>query len=199
MLERKAMADANPSPKTGASSVIPLEDAIREVRTFMADRSDVVVDLREAARARIELMAQELGPTIQSVPADDDQFDFAISSGHNPRLFIDATAHVGLGRDRMTYRFVRDTRNGRVVMEESRDIKTVADKVTRYVAERIVEKRRAMEGDITPLGKGGEGAIKHAADDSVSDFVLGLVWFLLGAVVGAGGLYLWASGVFVAG
>ncbi|NJR13913.1 MAG: hypothetical protein HC779_06745 [Phyllobacteriaceae bacterium] len=175
------------------SNVVPLDEAIREVRTFLADRSDVVVDLREAARARMELLAAELGPTIAAVPAGDDQFDFALSSGQNPRLFIDAVAHVDLGRDRMTYRLVRDTRNGRVVMEESRDLKTVADAATRYVAERIVERQRAMEGDVRPLGVPA-AAPTSSAHENVSDFVLGLVWFLIGAVAGAGLLYLWVSG-----
>ena len=105
--------------KTGV--VIALDEAIREVRINAAERGDVVVELREASRARMELLAAELEPTIQSVPADDDQFDFALSSGQNPRLFVDATAHIGLSRDRMTYRFVRDSRLGRVVLEESRD------------------------------------------------------------------------------
>ena len=109
-----------------ASKVIALEDAIREVKILAADRGDVVVDLREAARARLELLAEELAGTIASIPEDDDQFDFALSSGQNPRLFIDAVSHVGLGRDRLTYRFLRDTRAGRIVVDESRDIKTIA-------------------------------------------------------------------------
>jgi hypothetical protein len=196
-----AMADNPQQGKT--SNVIPLDEAIREVKTFLADRSDVVVDLREAARARIELLAAELGPTIASVPAGDDQFDFAISSGQNPRLFIDAVAHVGLARDRMSYRFVRDTRNGRVVLEESRDLKEVANRVTRYVAERIVERQRAMEGDVHPAISVGAAAgttllpapALPARDEGVSDFILGLIWFLIGAVAGSGLLYLWASGM----
>jgi hypothetical protein len=189
-----AMSD---QPNTGrTSNVVPLDEAIREVRTFLADRSDVVVDLREAARARMELLAAELGPTIAAVPPSDDQFDFALSSGQNPRLFIDAVAHVDLGRDRMTYRLVRDTRNGRVIMEESRDLKTVADAATRYVAERIVERQRAMEGDVQALRSGlaPESTSGTRPGEGTSDFILGLVWFLIGAVAGAGLLYLWVSG-----
>lgn len=189
------MADT-PTPGRTAN-VIPLDEAIREVRTHLADRGDVVVDLREAARARIELLAAELQPTVAAVPAGDDQFDFVISSGQNPRLFVDAVAHVDLGRDRMTYRFVRDTRNGRVVMEESRDLKAVADRVTRYVAERIVERQRAMEGDVMPLNAAPAAApapSSQPAAEGVSDFMLGLIWFLIGTVAGGGVLYLWATG-----
>lgn len=93
-----------------------LETAIREVKNGLADRDDVVVDMREAHRMRLELMASELAGVFEDVPDDIDMFDFAISSGLQPRLWIDAVAHVAMGRDRRTYRFVRDTRQGRVVL-----------------------------------------------------------------------------------
>ncbi len=131
----------------GETNVRRLADAIREVKNGMADRDDVVVEMREVTRARLELLAAELAGVIAEVPEDDAAFDFAISSGQQPRYWIDAVAHVALGRDRRTYRFVRDTLHGRVVLAESTDPKPVADAVTRYVAERIVERQRVLEGD----------------------------------------------------
>lgn len=127
-----------------------LADAIRDVKNALADRDDVVVDLREAHRMRLDLLASELAPVFADVPADMDNFDFAVSSGLQPRLWIDAVAHVAMGRDRRTYRFLKDTRIGRVVLAESTDMKTVADQVTRYVAERVVERQRQMEGGTEP-------------------------------------------------
>ena len=56
-----------------------------------------------------------------------------------------------MGRDRRTYRFLRDTRLGRVVLAESHEIKPVADQVTRYIAERIVERQRMIDGDVEPV------------------------------------------------
>lgn len=128
-----------------------LADAIREVRNAAADRTDVVVDLREAQRTRLELLADELQPVFLEVPADVDWFDFALSSGAQPRLWIDAVAHIAMARDRRTYRFVRDTRLGRTVLAESHDLRPVADQVTRYIAERLVERQRMIEGDAQPL------------------------------------------------
>lgn len=125
-----------------------LSDAIRDVKNASADRDDVVVDLREAHRMRLDLLAAELAPVFAEVPDDIEMFDFAVSSGLQPRLWIDAVAHVAMGRDRRTYRFLKDTRVGRVVLAESTDIKPVADQVTRYVAERIVERQRLMEGGV---------------------------------------------------
>ncbi len=126
-----------------------LADAIRDVKNAAADREDVVVELREASRMRLELLAQELAPVFAEVPADTDMFDFAVSSGLQPRLWIDAVSHVGLGRDRRTYRFLKDTRIGRVVLAESTDMKPVAEQVTRYIAERIVERQRLMDGGVS--------------------------------------------------
>ena len=127
-----------------------LAEAIREVRNAAADREDVVVDMREAQRMRLELLASELQGIFAEVPADDEWFDFAISSGLQPRFWIDAVSHVSMGRDRRTYRFLRDTRLGRVVLAELADMRPVVDQVTRYVAERIVERQRLMEGEVEP-------------------------------------------------
>lgn len=129
-----------------------LSDAIRDVKNAFADRDDVVVDMREAHRMRLELLAAELAPVFADVPVDMDNFDFAVSSGLQPRLWIDAVSHVAMGRDRRTYRFLRDTRIGRVVLAESTDMKPVADQVTRYVAERVVEHQRMMEGGVEHAG-----------------------------------------------
>ena len=127
-----------------------LTDAIRDVKNALADRDDVVVDMREAHRMRLDLLAAELAPVFADVPANIDSFDFAVSSGLQPRLWIDAVSHVAMGRDRRTYRFLKDTRIGRVVLAESTDMKPVVDQVTKYVAERIVERQRMMEGGVEP-------------------------------------------------
>jgi hypothetical protein len=141
----------------GSTSVIPLRrlsDAIRDVKNAAADREDVVVELREATRMRLQLLAAELAPVFAEVPQDIDTFDFAISSGLQPRLWIDSVSHVSMGRDRRTYRFLKDTRIGRVVLAESPEMSKVADQVTRYIAERIVERERMMEGSVDPAVSG---------------------------------------------
>ncbi|MBL8583550.1 MAG: hypothetical protein JNL61_15165 [Rhizobiaceae bacterium] len=123
-----------------------LSDAIREVKNAVADREDVVVDLRDAEKMRLDILAAELAPVFADVPVDADIFDFTISSGLRPRLWIDAVSHVGMGHDRRTYRFVNDTRMGRVVLAESPHVRPVADQVIRYIAERLVERERLLDG-----------------------------------------------------
>lgn len=182
------MSEANRSLLQEAPKRRRLADAIRDVRNIAADKADAVVDIREASRTRLEMLAHELEPVFAEVPADDPTFDFVILNGEQPRLWIDAVAHVALGRDRRTYRFVRDTRMGRVVLAETADLQAVVDQVTLYIAERMVERQRMIEGDVTPLPRGA-GKQVAAADEkgfSFNEFWKGLLAILLGAVVGAG-------------
>ncbi|KFB09452.1 hypothetical protein [Nitratireductor basaltis] len=171
-----------------------LSDAIRDMKNAAADREDVVVDMREASRTRLELLAQELQPVFAEVPDDVPLFDFSISNGENPRLWIDAVAHVTMGRDRRTYRFLRDTRMGRVVLAESTHAGEVADKVTRYIAERMVERERMIEGDVEDLPRhlsDGETEEQMAArrlrarKSRRRGLLTGFLLVLLGAVTGA--------------
>lgn len=168
-----------------------LADAVRDVKNAFADRDDVVVDLREAHRMRLELLAGELAPVFADVPADMDSFDFAVSSGLQPRLWIDAVAHVAMGRDRRTYRFLRDTRIGRVVLAETADMKVVAEQVTRYVAERIVERQRMMEGGAERTAAGAQRAIVPEAEPPLRAAEPGATWVAI-----LSGLGLIAAGAF---
>lgn len=139
-----------------------LAAALRTIKIAAADRSDVVVDMKEADLARLELLAQELQTVFDDVPHDDDRFDFAISSGLQPRLWIDVTAHVMMGRDRRTYVFVRDTRRGRIILAESASMEPVAEAVALYIAEKLYEREKEMNGDIISLRRA------PAEDDVVS-------------------------------
>src|SRR3979490_1239181 len=87
-----------------------LKDALRKARVEQAERSGVVVDLHDAEVARLEVLNESLDPVFQEIPANVDMFDRGISRGETPRLWIDAIAHVGMGRDKRVYRFVQDTR-----------------------------------------------------------------------------------------
>ena len=179
-----------------------LADAVRAAKIAAAVRSDVTVDIREADRARLEIFAEELAGVIEEVPAGDDRFDFSISGGQQPRFWIDATAHVTMARDRRTYRFVRETRLGRLTLAESTETAAIADRVTDYIAERIVEREKAL-ADHDGLGQ--RAAIRAnvadpaaaepirppapAASKPPSRLLLALCWLMIGIVIGAGILY----------
>src|SRR5664280_2880176 len=99
-----------------------LKDAVREARIEAAERSGVVVDLRDAEQARLELLNEALDPLFKDIPDNVELFDRGVSKGDVPRLWVDVIAHVEMGHDKRQYRFVQDTRYGRAVLAESYDV-----------------------------------------------------------------------------
>ncbi len=124
---------------------LSLRQALRDARVEAADRSGVVIDLRDAELVRLELLNDTLDDLFSDLPPDNDMFDRALSHGYTPRLWIDMVAHVVMGRDKRTYRFVKDTRHGRITVAESHEIPVLAEAITRYVARRLLEKEKAFE------------------------------------------------------
>ncbi|MCQ8780989.1 hypothetical protein [Mangrovibrevibacter kandeliae] len=177
-----------------------LTDAVRAAKISAAHRSDVVIDIREADLARLEILAEVLQPVTEEVPSEDDLFDFMLARGPQPRYWVDGTAHVSMARDRRTYRLLRETRIGRVVLAESDDVRIIADRVTDYVAERIVERDRAYavtDGISTRIADRERHAVvsddaplrRKAGAARASEFVVALTWLMIGVVVGAGALF----------
>jgi hypothetical protein len=163
-----------------------LRRAIREVRIAHAERNDVVADLREAEQARLELLAEALEGVFQDLPPDNEQLLLGILPGQPPRFWVDATSFVVMGRDKRHYQFVKDTRLGRTVLAESTGVDAIADAVTRYVAERIVEREQAIEANwLTTAARNRRAALGsgRAIKDNLS-VVWGLCGFGLGMIAG---------------
>ena len=162
-----------------------LRDALRQARIEAADRTGVVVELRDAEVARLEILNEALDSLFAEVPEQIDLFDRGVSQGETPRLWIDVVAHVVMGRDKRIYRFVQDTRFGRIVIAESHDVPVIVDAVTGYVARRMIEREHAMVA--TPVDE--PVVEKKPRRRGFGAFVLG---FVLGAVA-LFGLALYAS------
>jgi hypothetical protein len=147
------MSDAQNTGSHVASETRPirLRDALRQARIEAADRTGVVVDLRDAEVARLEILNEALDPLFAQIPDTVDLFDRGISQGDTPRLWIDVVAHVLMGRDKRIYRFVQDTRFGRIVIAESHDAAVIVGAVTDYVARRMIEREHAMVA--TPMAE----------------------------------------------
>src|SRR3954452_5438933 len=145
------MSDAqNTASNAAEAHPIRLRDALRQARIEAADRTGVVVDLRDAEVARLEILNEALDPLFAQLPERLDLFDRGISQGETPRLWIDVVAHVLMGRDKRIYRFVQDTRFGRIVIAESHDIAAIVDAVTDYVARRMIEREHALVATPAP-------------------------------------------------
>src|SRR5438132_6288866 len=177
MWGRKRKAAEALAPEADAPG--PLKAAVRKTRIEIAKKSSVVVDLRDAELARLELLNDALDPLFQETPSDIDMFDRGISHGDTPRLWIDAIAHVAMGRDKRHYRFVHDTRYGRKVLAESNDIAAIVEAVTHYVAARIIERERALAEDENPLHarlhRGVYGRPRRGGWRMVRAFPVGLI------------------------
>jgi hypothetical protein len=105
-------------------------------------------------------------------------FDRGISQGDTPRLWIDVVAHIVMGRDKRIYRFVQDTRFGRIVIAESHDVAAIVDAVTDYVARRMIEREHALVATPAPAPVIVEKPRRH-----------GFWIFALGFIVGALALF----------
>ena len=193
---------SNTVDNSSGKNVRSLSAAIRRVRTAETERSDVVVDLRDAEKARLDILADELQSIFAEIPADNETFLFSVTGGTPARLWIDMTSFVSMARDRHTYRFLKDTRLGRTVILETTDIGAMADCITNYVAERIIERERAMEGDWLmkrvmrddPPPKKSARRIIDAATSVPEQGSVGWVAaaFLLGILIGVVTLLGWA-------
>ncbi len=124
-----------------------LKQAIHNARLETAERASIVVDLRDAEVARLELLNEALDPVFAEVPSEVELFDRGITRGDTPRLWIDAVTHVAMGRDKRIYRLLQDTRVGRRVLAESHEINDLVEAITSYVARRLVERSRALAED----------------------------------------------------
>src|SRR4051812_37431510 len=92
-----AMSDVpNSATDPAAEKPMRLRDALRQARIEAADRTGVVVDLRDAEVARLEILNEALDPLFEQIPERIDLFDRGISQGENPRLWIDVVAHVAM-------------------------------------------------------------------------------------------------------
>lgn len=157
--EKATSQGTEPSPPHLVPTPPSLRAAIRKARVEQAERSEVVAELRGAELARLEMLFDAMKPVLAQTPDDVDLFDAGVVPGERPRLFVDMIAFVEMGHDKRLYRFVQETRHGRVLLAESARIDTMVDALTAYIARRLVERQQALAADPTvPLWRGEDQA-----------------------------------------
>jgi hypothetical protein len=124
-----------------------LTAAIRRARIEGAEQNQAVAELREAEIARLQLLEEAIRPVIDQAPDAVELFDVGIAYGERPRLFVDMIGFVEMGHDRRSYRFLQDTRHGRVLIAETERMDRVIAAITNYVARRLIERERALASD----------------------------------------------------
>ena len=149
------------TPGGGSKGGADLKTALRRARIESAERLDVIGELRGAEIARLEMLREQLEPVLAQVPEDCDLFDIALVPSERPRLFIDMIGFVEMGRDRRLYRFLQDTRHGRVTLCETERLDKMVEAVTNYIAQRLIERERALAADAQ--------AYKDIGDEDAAD------------------------------
>ncbi len=124
-----------------------LSAALRRARAESAEHNQAVNDLREAEIARLELLEEAIRPILEQAPPGVDIFDSGIAYGGRPRLFIDMIGFVEMADEKRCYRFLQDTRHGRILLAESPNIDVIAAAINNYVACRLIERERALASD----------------------------------------------------
>ena len=137
-----------PSQASAPGGGLDLRAAVRKARIEEAERSGVSAELRGAEIARLEMLQEVLLPVFVDLPRDVELFDVGLVPGDKPRLFVDMVAFVEMARDRRTYRFIQETRSGRLLIAEGDKVEPIAEAVTAYLGRRLVERERALaQGD----------------------------------------------------
>jgi hypothetical protein len=130
-----------------------LQAALRRARADNAERSEAIGDLRDAEHARLDILRDRLQPIFDEIPEDCDMFDLGLAPGARPRLFIDMIGFIELARDGRSYRFLQDSRHGRLSLCETDSIDVIARAVADYIARRLVEREKALAADAQFSGR----------------------------------------------
>lgn len=121
-----------------------LEETLRLIRARDADRRAAMSEGHQSLAIKLEALRAELEDVISDIPEDVDLFDFQVSQGRRPRLWIDAIAFVTMTKDGEAYRFLRESRNGPILICESDDREIVGQAVVAHVAERLENREHAL-------------------------------------------------------
>ena len=137
----------NKEAATAPAGASPLKEAMHQARVEAAERTSVVVDLRDAEVARLELLNEALDPLFADIPARGR----SVRPRRQPRRDAAAVDRCRRacrhGARQAQLSFLHDSRIGRHVLAESHEIADIVQAVTAYVARRLIERQRALDED----------------------------------------------------
>ncbi len=137
---------APPSAAMDANhAAIALATAMNEARAALAGREEAVEEARGSAFARLQALRAKLAPLYAAIPRDVELFDLGFVTPEKPRLFVDIIAYIEPERGGGAgLRFVQEGRSGRRLLIETEDEAALIGEITRYVAQRLVLRERAL-------------------------------------------------------
>lgn len=164
-------------PGDPAPGTSDLDRAIRKARLAEAAHFDAIFDIRDAETLRLQVLLDALRPVLAGRQDTAGFVDLSLVPGFPPRLWVDMVSYVIMAPDARTYRFQRDVPGGHEVLFESPERSEMVEKITTYIAHRLVERQRHMAGASRDFA---------AAVASYSGTTLILAWlsgFALGVLV----------------
>lgn len=167
--------DANRSVSTRTAK---LEEALRRARASQVEFLDAKANVSDLRFLRLDALAEEMAKITKGQPNLDVFMTLKAVPGDPPRLIVDANSHVVMEPDPRTYMLIYDGPEDRKVLCETENLREIEEKLTEYVAHRIVEQERAV----------GELSENPAITNNNSKLPYVLV-FLLGAALGALALF----------
>lgn len=151
-----------------------LEEALRRARVSQAELLDAKANVSDLRFLRLDALAEELGKITQGQPNLDVFMTLKAIPGDPPRLIVDASSHVVMEPDPRTYMLIYDGPEERKILCETESRKEIEEKLTDYIANRIVERERAIGGSLdTPKTPRKNNKISY------------LLAFALGTLLGA--------------
>jgi hypothetical protein len=159
-----------------------MDAALRSARLAEAAHFEAVMNIRDAATLRLQVLKDELEPIVSARQEAQAFIDLALVPGAPPRLWVDMVSAVVMAPDPRTYRFCQDTAGGQRVLFETTDRAEMVDKITAYIAHRLIDRQRHIVepvSDAPPVRRAyGTAALLLAW---LSGFSLGVLAFVLAA------------------
>ena len=122
-----------------------LKDALRKARIDAAERTGVVVDLHDAEVARLELLNEALDPLFAEIPAEVDLFDRGISRAARRRGYGSTPSPTSRwGATSASIASCRTPATAARCWPRSCNIPEIVEAVTKYLAQRLIERERAL-------------------------------------------------------
>ncbi|PZF78451.1 hypothetical protein DK847_01125 [Aestuariivirga litoralis] len=157
-----------------------LAEALREARLAEAAHFEAARDLRDSKTLRLQILKDDLVPTVQANPEARELFDLTLLPGEPPKLWVDLTAYVVMEPDHRTYRVLQDRQDSRDILFEGRDREQAAAAIRRHMAHRLVARERQAAQLPVAAGAGYSSATLMLA--WVSGFAFGALALVAAAL-----------------
>lgn len=132
-----------------------LADALREARLAEAAHFEAALDLRDSKTLRLQILKDDVLPTVQASPEACEIFDLTLLPGEPPKLWVDLTSYVVMEPDHRTYRFLQDRQDRREILFEGVDREQTAAAIRRHIAHRLVARERQISALPAPAVRPG--------------------------------------------